>query len=188
MNWLSRYGNHVAPLLSERRFELAALVVFLVWMLVLLLGIVRLIVLPEPEPVVPNVDSLDADSKPLVMALNAEDTSTILTRPLFWSGRKPDEPVAVVAKPASENSTAKPLKGVSLLGVFGGGESGGAIVAVEGSKQRVAVGEKVKGWTLNSVAPDKVTLRDGPRETELVLREGTSSAPKTKNEPERRLR
>ena len=192
MSWLSslplRYGSHVEPLRTERRFELVSLVLLCIWLLILVLGVVRLVLLPEPDPVMPNVEAIDADGGSLVAALSADDTGTILTRPLFWSGRKPDAPVAVVEKPAGQTSSAQPLKGVTLLGVFGGGNSGGAIVAVEGGKQRVAVGEKVKGWTLDSVAPDRVSLRDGPRKTELVLREGAASSTQKNDEPERRLR
>ena len=62
------------------------------------------------------------------------------------------------------------IDGVSLLGIFGSGEVAGVIIRLDnGERQRLPVGESVKGWTLQSLESRRAMLRP-PLVSELCLR------------------
>ena len=51
------------------------------------------------------------------------------------------------------------IDGVSLLGIFGSGEVAGVIIRLDnGERQRLPVGEAVKGWTLQSLESRRAML------------------------------
>jgi hypothetical protein len=62
------------------------------------------------------------------------------------------------------------LEGVKLQGVFGSGDTAGIIALVKDKKQRILLGEQLRGWTLDSVSPDRVVLISDGRRQELFLR------------------
>lgn len=52
------------------------------------------------------------------------------------------------------------IEGVSLLGIFGSGEVAGVIIRLDnGERQRLPVGESVKGWTLHSLGSRRAMLQ-----------------------------
>ena len=93
----------------------------------------------------------------------------MVARPLFWESRRPeDAPEAeVVAKPTS--AKGKKLEGVRVVGIFGSGDAGGAIVIAKGKKQRISVSDSLEGWQLESVAPDRAVFVSGADRDEKLL-------------------
>ncbi len=75
---------------------------------------------------------------------------------------------SVEASPSDE--VVAGIDGVALLGIFGSGEVAGVIIRLDnGERQRLPVGEAVKGWTLQSLEPRRAMLRP-PRVNRLCLR------------------
>lgn len=170
---LSRYRVATNPLRTQRKVELAVVLLVLVLCLQLMYSGARLLTLSAPAAVVPAPDALKVRRIHASDEVTAAQSGEIVTRPLFWESRRPlGEPVVVVKDDKARGKAGK-LKGVKLLGVFGGGETAGIIVKVKDVKRRILLGEEIKGWTLESVEPDKVVLvADGRKET-LALKAGT---------------
>ena len=61
------------------------------------------------------------------------------------------------------------LEGVRVVGIFGSGDTGGAIVLVKGKKHRVSVSDTLDGWELKSVAPDRAVFVKGADTDEKLL-------------------
>ena len=116
--------------------------------------------------------------------MSATQAGEILARPLFWEGRRPLQPIEVVAVDKEVAASAGKLKGVTLLGVFGGGEAGGIIVKVKDKRRRVMVGEEINGWELDDVQPTEVFFSaDGETRT-LQLRAVTIFAASPPSNPQ----
>ena len=131
---------------------------------VLLLALVYVLLAGPPQPIAPasslfapvSVESVLADSRP---ALSSADFSL---RPVFAIKRVPpplpqpvgDELEELSVEAAVSDEVASSIDGVHLLGIFGSGEVAGAIIRLDnGERQRVPVGEFVKGWALQSLEP-----------------------------------
>lgn len=161
----ARYRGRENPLKTERRIELAAIVLVVLIVLVLFVGLVGQAGSEGPSALPPAADSLKLKVLRLEAGLPEEAASAVLARPLFWEGRRPlaaNAPVAAKPKPVK----AAKLEGVTLHGVFGAGDSLGLIATVDGRMGRIAVGESVKGWQL-SAYEDGVAVfhRQGRRAT-----------------------
>lgn len=169
----ARYGVQTNPLRTERRLELVALLLGLLLCLQLLYSGVRLAMGVHPGAVVPAADALQVGKLRQNLLVDEEQSAAVRGRPLFWYSRR-----AVEATPELQDqqvdiqSAAKELKGIKLLGVFGSGDTAGIIALVMGKKQRILQGEKLQGWTLQTVEPHRVVLVDGPRQRELLLMHG----------------
>ena len=137
---------------------------------VLLLALAYLLLAGTPQPIAPasslfaavSVERTLADSRP---ALSSTDFSL---RPVFAIKRVPPPPPQPVSDEAEEASVeAAPqdeivgsIDGVNLLGIFGSGEVAGVIIRLDnGERQRLPVGEAVKGWTLRSLEPRGALLQ-----------------------------
>lgn len=68
-------------------------------------------------------------------------------RPLFMPTRRP--PSAAPVEVAAEQPD--PLADVRVLGLFGSGQAGGAILLIDGKPQRVQFGEKTGPWALRNI-------------------------------------
>jgi hypothetical protein len=144
-SWVTRYQVQQNPLKTERRIELAVLVLLVLLLFSAVLGGFRLVASNEPAPVFPSADSLAVQALQLDTGLTAEQAAEILNRPLFWQSRRPlVPPPKVVAKPKPK--AAKKLAGVNLLGVYGAGDGLGLIATVDGVFSRINKGQSVKGW------------------------------------------
>lgn len=176
MNWLQRVGQRYRvsedPVRTLRRIELVALILGVLLCLQLALGAVQLAATSGPEPVRPAADSLQVPAVlgPAVVA--ADERNEIVTRPLFWSGRQPADAVPILDDP---KATSGKLKDVKLVGVFGSGERAGIIALVKDKKRRILVGERLDGWTLESVDSGEIQLANGDRRETLVLKQGKIS-------------
>ncbi|MET4801614.1 hypothetical protein [Bradyrhizobium sp. LB11.1] len=105
-------------------------------------------------------------------------------RPIFSATRRPP-PRAVAAAPAEEAQAPppKPVEAPPPLMLVGAvvGESDAIAILVNRTNQkilRLRQGESLDGWSLTSVQPREVTLRQGDRSEVLVLqRPEVASAP-----------
>ena len=165
-----RYAVTSDPLLSERRIELVVMVLALLFCLQLLYSLVRLTIASGPDAVPPAEDALRFGPLQPGRAVVQVQSEEIRARPLFWSSRRPQAPPEQTKEAETETAVAGELKGVKLQGVFGSGETAGVIALVKDKKQRILLGEKLQGWTLESVSPNRVTLASGGRSQELVLK------------------
>ena len=57
-----------------------------------------------------------------------------------------------------------------MVGIYGNGTAGGAILRVKKTKRRVAVGGEVEGWLLEAVEPYSARFVKGASVDELALR------------------
>ncbi|MAL94634.1 MAG: hypothetical protein CME40_06130 [Haliea sp.] len=174
MSLLSRYRVPGEPLRSERRLELVCLLLAGLWALQLLWLLLRVIVPASPPPVYPAADALEVDPLLARPPVTAEARQAWLARPLFWEGRRPQD-VVVEAEP-EENDSAGKLEGITLLGLFGAGEQGGAILAVKGEQRRLLVGDTVRGWRLETLSGRTARFVADGREVELELERLASDA------------
>jgi hypothetical protein len=171
MSWLhvlrDRYRVATDPLRTERRIELAAVLLLLLLVLQLVYGATRLAIVSAPEAVLPAADSLEVMASLGLETIDDEQSDEIRERPLFWPSRRPVE--VVVERPRSKKPKEQELKDVKLVGVFGTGNSVGIIALVEGRIERVRVGEEIDGWKLKTVNQNEAEFRAGSRKAKLSL-------------------
>ena len=172
----TRYGSHADPLRSERRIELLVLLCALILCLQALYSGSRLLTLSTPAAIAPAEDALSLQSLRARGAVTGQQSAEILSRPLFWEGRRPVDEVVVVAPPGPPAKTKK-LSGVKLLGVFGGETGSGVIVRSKDRQQRVLLGETLDGWVLESIDADKVIFSNEGQQQELALKVSVWSPP-----------
>ncbi len=186
MKWLSalraRYRVTEDPLRTVRRIELAALLLGLLLCLQLVYGGFSLATLAPPAAVEPAADSLQVPAVRGPVVLAAGDRNEIITRPLFWSSRRPVSEVATLADARGKSGE---LKDVKLVGVFGSGKQAGVIALVKDKKQRILVGESLEGWTLESIQGGETVFSSGARRESLKLERGsvTQSSGNAKKAP-----
>ncbi|MEH6568966.1 MAG: hypothetical protein V7709_07830 [Halioglobus sp.] len=181
---LSRYSVASNPLMAERRVELLAVVLGLLFLLLLLYGFIRLQFLSEPAPIIPSSESLEVTEMVSVTAADAEQALEIVSRPLFWPSRRPlpgsDEAGDIALEEAAQ---AGELAKIKVLGIFGGGQSAGVIALVKDKKRRILLNEEAIGWTLQSVEPDRAVFISNGKTQEVQLKMAAVSdnnEPKTK--------
>lgn len=175
-----RYSVASDPLRSERRVELAVVLLLVLLGLQLLWGVYSVIFPSAPGPVLPTAESLQVGQVTEYEPVTPEQRAEIRQRPVFWSSRRPTDAAAAgdAQQTAEEQEEKKPgkISGVKLSGVFGAGDSAGIIVLVEGKKRRVMVGEELKGWTLDSLTPVEAMFSNKGEQASLQLKRGKLSA------------
>jgi|TARA_R100000005_G_C4996511_1_gene203337 hypothetical protein len=174
---MSRYRVQHEPQRTERHVELLVLLLGLLLLLQLAFFLLRVLLPPSPEPIEPTAASLTVADRIAGRLLDTRGSAELRERPLFWEGRRPVDDSAVSDGEASTQKASQ-LKGIRLLGIYGGGESGGIIVRVEGKQQRLAVGDELRGWKLESMDGSGATLssaRGGRERLELERVQGAAS-------------
>ena len=167
--WLSeRYRVATQPLRTERRIEVFVILLLLALLLQLIVGVASLGLQSTPEAIAPAPDTLQLVVFPGRVAVSAAQSNEIRSRPLLWPSRRPDE--SVVELPETTTEKASNLSEMSLVGVFGAGDSAGIIVRVKGKSRRLRPGGELAGWTLESVAEKEAVLKNGNRRETLVLK------------------
>ncbi|MHA7816240.1 MAG: hypothetical protein ACX93N_07175 [Pseudohaliea sp.] len=169
----ARYRAQADPLRSERRVELALLVSVVLLVLLAFYLLLRVAMATDIEPVAPAPDSVRVATLAGAGELPVAEREAMLARPLFWAGRRPEElpeePVAV-AEAEQPGKPAPRMKGVTVRGIYGSGETGGVILSVKDRQLRVAVGEAVDGWRLERVTGDRaVFISAGVRDERELL-------------------
>ena len=147
----ARYFPAQNPLRAMRLLEAGVVALALLLLVWGLMGALVNLFSGGPAPVYPSKDSLQVGSLALEEPLSDEAASAMIARPLFWESRRPidDRPLELIL-PKSEPSKPKRLEGVTLHGVFGVGDSLGAIATVNGKTVRVTSDQPIKGWRLAS--------------------------------------
>ena len=129
-------------------------------------------VLPQAEPVTPEPGRVEATraSQPFRMPPKAQFVEFV-ERPPFSPSRKPPKEA-----PKSSQEAAKPARDLrlTLVGVVISPDKSIAVLSRRGAAeaQRVSRGEKIEGWLLEGVMPDRVVLSQGKEIVELELRDG----------------
>ena len=177
MSWLQNIGERYRvsedPLRTLRRIELVALLLVVLLCLQLIFGAIALTAKTGPEAVSPAADSLQVPPVIGPAVVNPHERNEIVSRPLFWSGRQPSSAEGSgEEKPPRE---AEKLQGVKLVGVFGSGERLGIIALVKDQKRRILLGERLDGWTLETIESDEIVLTNGGRSETLKLQRGEVS-------------
>ena len=119
-----------------------------------------------PTPVLPSSALFEPVS--VVQTLSSSrpelSSSDFVLRPVFALDRKPRRPDLLSendpALVASEADAVESIDGINLLGIFGSGEVAGAIIRLDnGERQRLLVGESIKGWRLGSIESRRALLQ-----------------------------
>jgi len=99
-----------------------------------------------------------------------ESIQDITERPLFWKSRRPL--LEVEPEEPQENDSTGDLDKIKVLGVY----ANGAMVAGVKDKGRIAVGEEVFGWTLESIKGNSLEFSKAGRKKQLLLELSTPVA------------
>lgn len=165
-----RYWVAENPMRTTRLLEAGVVLLALVLIVWAFLGIVLTRLSDGPSPLLPSEDSLNADELILEGALSDLASKEMLARPLFWEGRRPlDERPLELILPKSEPVKPQKLEGVTLHGVFGVGDSLGAIATVNGKTIRVTSNQPIKGWRLESYQNGMAVFVNGDNRQSVPL-------------------
>ena len=173
-----RYSVTADPLRTQRRIELAAVLLGCLLCLQVAYDGVRLLTLEMPEAVEPAADSMRVPGVRTSETVAASERRELVGRPLFWAGRRPVEVVDIPEDTPAEDATASELRDVKQVGVFGSGEEAGIIALVKGKKRRILLGETLDGWTLESIESTESEFVRGEERQVLSLRQGEITAPR----------
>ena len=124
--------------------------------------------LGTPKPVLPSSALFEPVSIAQTLSSSRPELSSFdfVLRPVFAVDRKPWRPdlpsendAALVAS-ETYAEVVESIDGINLLGIFGSGEVAGAIIRLDnGERQRLVVGESIKGWTLRSIESRRALLQ-----------------------------
>jgi hypothetical protein len=144
----------------------------------------RLLLLSDPEPILPAEASLQVEEIRYVAALGEEQSQDIVSRPVFWQGRQAYTPPADgdigEQKKAPRNSE---IDGVALRGVYAAGSKSGVIVSYKDERRRLQPEQAIAGWTFAALNGTGAVFTYGDESKELPLEHAVSvPAPKEKRE------
>ena len=134
---------------------------------VTLVALLYLTLAGSPQPISPAQSLFAPVSVEQALLASRPELSSFdfVFRPVFALKRVPPAPPVVDdEQEASEselpiNEVVGSIDGVRLLGIFGSGEVAGVIIRLDnGERQRLPVGETVKGWTLQSLESRRAML------------------------------
>ena len=161
---------------TEQQLRKLALILTAIMVLQLLWSGLRVLLTSEPAPIYPAEASLRVDGVLYPAQPGDELSRALVSRPLFWQGRKayvPDtreeieEPVATRA--------SKAINQVTLQGVYTGTVPG-IIISYKGERRRMRLGELVEDWKFIQIRPEGAVFRSGNSKRTLNL-EHAFSAP-----------
>ena len=132
----------------------------------LMLALAYILLAGAPRPVLPSSSLFEPVSIEQTLSSSRPELSSFdfIFRPVFALTRKPSVQPELMAKDEAALRQAeaaatvvKSIEGVNLLGIFGSGEVEGAIVRLDnGERHRLGVGQKLEGWTLQSVSAREI--------------------------------
>lgn len=180
---VQRYRVAADPLRTERRVELAVVVLAALLALQVLVSLGRLAAGGNPRPVAPTADTL-AVADPLQRDLtDAAGSEVIRARPLFWPERHPLAGAEQLAEQERASAKSGELRQIRLLGVFGAGERAGVIALVKQKERRVLVGDRVLGWQLTAVEGNRAHFQEDGDGEWLQLRISNAAPDDQEAEP-----
>ena len=122
----------------------------------------------SPKPIWPSSALFEPVSVAQTLSSSRPElnSSDFVLRPVFALDRKPQRPdlpsendLALAASEA-DAVVVESIDGINLLGIFGSGEVAGAIIRLDnGERQRLLVGESIKGWRLGSIESRRALLQ-----------------------------
>ena len=121
-----------------------------------------------PKPVLPSSALFEPVSVVQTLSSSRPELSSLdfVFRPVFAVDRKPrrrdlsSEDGAALAASEADADVVESIDGINLLGIFGSGEVAGVIIRLDnGERQRLLVGESIKGWTLGSIESRRALLQ-----------------------------
>ncbi|WOJ96524.1 hypothetical protein R0137_14920 [Congregibacter brevis] len=179
----SRYSVQVEPQRSERRLELIVLALILVIGLQVVWWFLAHTSNVQVKAVAPAGDSLRVMDARAPGSITAPQSLQLQARPIFWASRRPNAN-AVAQQPVagSTGKAARRLEGLQVAGAVGAGDQGKAIVIYKDKLMRLGIGDRVAGWSLQSVSLDQVVfvsagLRDVRRLTPMPVVAAQKAAP-----------
>lgn len=125
---------------------------------------------PQPAPAAADTTVEAPTSPTALIALRPRAAyEEIVARPLFHDDRRPIEPPEAPSPPTAA-PVAAPVN-FTLVGTVVTAQTTAALFLKPLAREVVQarVGEQVDGWTVESIAPDRVVLESGSATTELVL-------------------
>ncbi len=182
---LERYRVKDAPLCFERRIELCLIFFLAILCIQIIVGAFQIFADSSPKPKPPLSEILEVISAVDNADISPDLLRELIERPLFWETRKREaidlEPKPQVVeekqspKPKVVAAAPKPPKKISqhvnVVGIFGGGDTGGAILNMDGKEVRLLIGESIlDGWTLSEVDEEKVVFTYGSHKDDRHLR------------------
>jgi len=144
----------------------AGLAAALAWVWVGTDGRLRGVNWSPPPPVAPAVPAVTPAPAPAPALTQYVAT---LERPLFSPTRRPPPPPAAPPPP-------DPLDDVQVLGVYGAGDHGGALLRRRGEVRRVPLGGDFGGWTLGEARGSELVLRRGEESRTLQVQRQIAAA------------
>jgi len=134
------------------------------------LAVVYMLLAGTPKPVLPSSALFEPVSIEQTLSSSRPELSSFdfIFRPVFALTRKPPaqpdlpsaEEAAALAALEADALVVESIDGVKLLGIFGSGEVAGVIIRLDnGERQRVFVGESIKGWRLQSIESRRAFLQ-----------------------------
>ena len=121
----------------------------------------------------PTVKSAPAQFAPSPLrTLSLDNYQEIVSRPLFWSERRPLADAAVETGPAAPG----PFQFV-LRGVVKAAQDNHALLAKKGAADMVRVqpGDVIEGWRVEDIREDSVTFSRGGRRQQVSLADDRAS-------------
>ena len=121
-----------------------------------------------PKPVLPSNALFQHVSVAQTLSSSRPELSSFdfVFRPVFALDRRPRQPDllsendAALAVSGANADVVESIDGINLLGIFGSGEVAGVIIRLDnGERQRLVVGQSIKGWTLGSIESRRVLLQ-----------------------------
>ena len=122
----------------------------------------------SPKPILPSSALFEPVSIEQTLSSSRPELNSLdfVLRPVFALDRKPRRPdlpsendLALAASEADAD-VVESIDGINLLGIFGSGEVAGAIIRLDnGERQRLLVGESIKGWRLGSIESRRALLQ-----------------------------
>ena len=122
----------------------------------------------SPKPILPSRALFEPVSVAQTLSSSRPELNSFdfVLRPVFALDRKPRRPdlpsendLALSASEADAD-VVESIDGINLLGIFGSGEVAGAIIRLDnGERQRLLVGESIKGWRLGSIESRRALLQ-----------------------------
>lgn len=161
---------------SELQLRKLALILTAIVVLQLLWSGLRLLLTSEPDPIYPAQASLRVDGVLTSLQPGDELSRALVSRPLFWQGRKAYVPDAQeeIEEPVDARAS-KAINQVTLQGVYTGTVPG-IIISYNGERRRMRLGESVEDWKFIQLLPEGAVFRSGNSKRTLNL-EHAFSAP-----------
>lgn len=153
------------------------------------LAVVYTLLAGTPKPVLPSSALFEPVSVEQTLSYSRPELSSFdfIFRPVFALNRTPpvqpnlpsEDEAALAAAAEAEAVVVESIDGVNLLGIFGSGDVAGVIIRLDnGERQRVVVGESIKGWTLDSIESRRALLQAATgEEARLEMAYATDQSP-----------